>query len=98
MNHDFSKDPKSPQAEAFKAWLLSETISAFHAAKHDPDRQKAAVAQFAERACEAHMADNDVSQVISNAAAQGRLTDAEEDIAYDWLETFLDAGRVKYPL
>lgn len=98
MKHDFSQDPSSTDAEAFKAWLLAETVSGFHADRHDPERQKATVFLFVNRACEAKIPDNILAQIYGTAVVRGRLTPAEEDISYDWLEAFVDIARQQFPL
>ena len=98
MNHDFSQDPISADATAFKEWLLSETVSALKAAQHGPENQKAAIDFFAAKACEARMPDRDLAQIFGTALVGSHLTDTEEDIAYDWLEDAIDSARQTYPL
>ena len=98
MKHNFSEDPASPQAAAFKDWLMQETVKGFVAAKRNTEQQKSVVFLFVNRACEARLPDNALAHIYGTAAAQGRLTETEEDMSYDWLEGFVDVARKQYPL
>jgi hypothetical protein len=88
MKHDFSISPEGPDADAFKQWLLDETVAMLRESYGDLERTKSTIFLYVNRAYEAHLPETETDGMFGVAVVRAGYSEREEQAMFDWLDFF----------
>jgi hypothetical protein len=93
MHHDFRDQPEGEAAERFLNWLEHETIDMFWRTAGDAEGTKTAIFLYVNRACEAHLPEQEMARLFGRCFVRAGRPEEEQDAAFDQLEFFAEVAK-----
>ena len=93
MKCDFRTERDDGKRDEFCTWLRDEVIADLRSNYGDRERTKTALFLFANRACEAHLPDAMIGEIIGVAVARAGYFEREQAAVFDWVELFVETAR-----